>query len=195
MVERRAPALGAIGPRNCSFKLGSERLKVDHRRQPLEIVALLRPPFAPRFNVEHPDLPHHPPPPISSRRSRAAPAPFAQALGGLRPVHNLLHHQPGVALDPDADRLGEPDPISTLGQRLPCSRQRVPRPTRPRSTVRRNSQPTLRPESLFNEINKLRITRLLSSLSRESETRNKLEVFFDQFNYSCWLCNRIRRDT
>jgi hypothetical protein len=41
VVERRPPALGPVSPRHRALELWPEHFEVDHRDQPLEVVALL----------------------------------------------------------------------------------------------------------------------------------------------------------
>ena len=53
VVERRPAALRPVGPRHGALELGPEQLEVDHGSQPLEVVALLRQPRQPLFDVEN----------------------------------------------------------------------------------------------------------------------------------------------
>jgi hypothetical protein len=60
VVDRRPAALRPVGPRHGTLELGPEQLKVDHRFESFEVVALLRQTSKPILDVEHPDLPNHP---------------------------------------------------------------------------------------------------------------------------------------
>jgi hypothetical protein len=54
VIERRPAALGAIRPWYGALELGSEYLEVDHGRELLQIITLLRQPGQPFLDVEKP---------------------------------------------------------------------------------------------------------------------------------------------
>jgi hypothetical protein len=64
VVERRPAALRSIRPRHGALQLGPKALEIDHVREPLEVVALLRQAGQTILNVEKPSRPAHPDPPL-----------------------------------------------------------------------------------------------------------------------------------
>jgi hypothetical protein len=88
MIERRRPALGPVGPRHGALEFGPEQLEVNHRGQPLEVVALLRQPAKRSSTSKNPARGPIPSSPVA-RHSRADQACLAQVFGdaviGLSP--------------------------------------------------------------------------------------------------------------
>ena len=60
VVEGGPATLAALRPRHGPLQLGTEDLEIDHRRQPLQPVALGRQEGQPLLHVEEPRLPRHP---------------------------------------------------------------------------------------------------------------------------------------
>jgi hypothetical protein len=71
MVERRPSAFRAIRPRHRPLELGPKQLEVDHRTQPLQLIALGRQTRQPLVEVEETRLSHHPYPPSPPPHSSA----------------------------------------------------------------------------------------------------------------------------